>query len=223
MTAHAESGDVCNRDDGQAYRLVVVSAGMSQASSTRLLADRLAAKTREALGAGRVEAGAGDLNAVGVETVDLRDHAHAIADAMLTGFPAGGLADAVGDVVQADGLILVTPTFSASYSGLFKCFVDILDPDSLQAKPVLLGATGGTERHSLMLDHAMRPLMNYLRAAIIPTAVYAASEDWGSTGLDQRIERAAGELAAVIEQRPPQNPAADGFADPVPFAQLLNG
>lgn len=211
-TPSSESSST-GRDGTGACHLVVVSAGMSQASSTRLLADRLSDKTREALGGSMVE----------VDMVDVREHAHAIVDAMLTGFPAGELADAIGDIAQADGLILVTPTFTASYSGLFKSFIDILDPDSLQAKPVLLGATGGTERHSLMIDHAMRPLMHYLRAAIIPTAVYAASGDWGTTGLDERIVRAAGELAAVIEQRPPQNPAADGFADPVPFAQLLNG
>src|SRR5699024_11787636 len=127
---------------------------------------------------------------------------------------------------------LVSPTFTASYSGLFKSFVDLLDPDALQAMPVLLGATGGTERHSLMLDHAMRPLMTYLRAAVTPTAVYAASGDWGAAGsasgagesgrssavtsLDERIRRAAGEFAAVIEQRPAGQPARGGFADPVP-------
>lgn len=98
---------------------------------------------------------------------------------------------------------------------------------------MLLGATGGPERHSLMLDHAMRPLMVYLRAAVSPTAVYAASGDWGAAGsaadtadsasgsalgLDERIRR-----AAVIAQRPAGRPARDGFADPVPFAELLGG
>jgi FMN reductase len=98
--------------------------------------------------------------------------------------------------------------FSASYSGLFKSFFDLIDPDALTAKPVLIAATGGTARHSLVLEHALRPLFAYLRAAVVPTAVYAASEDWGSggdeyaEGLPARIRRAAGELAALMAARP---------------------
>jgi FMN reductase len=88
--------------------------------------------------------------------------------------------------------------FSASYSGLFKSFFDVLDKDALTGKPVLIAATGGTARHSLVLEHALRPLFAYLRAVVVPTGVYAASEDWGGEGLAGRIERAAGELAALM-------------------------
>lgn len=103
----------------------------------------------------------------------------------------------------ADALIVVTPVFSASYSGLFKSFFDVLDKDALAGKPVLIAATGGSARHSLVLDHALRPLFSYLRAVVVPTGVYAASEDWGAEGLDGRIERAAGELVALLpEDRP---------------------
>ena len=192
-------------------RLIAVSAGMSEPSSTRMLADRLAGAARDALGDTEVR------------TVELRDHAHAVADAMLTGFPSGALREVVDDVAAADGLILVSPTFTASYSGLFKSFVDILDPDSLQGTPVLLGATAGTERHSLMIDHAMRPLMAYLRAMPAPTGVYAAASDWGAAGLDERIDRAAAEFAAMVDGGPVQAPVRDEFEDPVPFEQLLRG
>ena len=129
-------------------------------------------------------------------------------------------------MVGADGLIAVTPIFSASYSGLFKTFFDVLDKDALDGKPVLLGATAGTARHSLALEHAMRPLFAYLRAAVVPTAVFAASEDWAGGGrrasraLAERIERAAGELADLVAGRPPAAPA-DPFADPTPFEELL--
>ncbi|MGO4760489.1 CE1759 family FMN reductase, partial [Streptomyces sp. 2MCAF27] len=108
----------------------------------------------------------------------------------------------------AGGLIVVTPVFTASYSGLFKSFFDLIDPDALTGKPVLIAATGGTARHSLVLEHALRPLFSYLRAAVVPTAVYAASEDWGSggdeytEGLPVRIRRAGGELAALMAARP---------------------
>ncbi|GAA0588168.1 FMN reductase [Actinomadura livida] len=203
-------------------KLAVVSAGLGQPSSTRLLADRLAAATAEAL---RPDAGAAGAD-VAIETVELRDHAHAMVDATLTHFPAGEFRAAVEAVTGADGLIAVTPVFNASYSGLFKTFFDVLERESLDGKPVLLGATGGTERHSLAIDYAMRPLFAYLRAAVVPTAVYAASEDWGGAdgaveGLAERIARAGRELAALIGDRPaPRKP--DPYDNPVSFEELLS-
>ncbi|MEU0783664.1 FMN reductase [Streptomyces sp. NPDC006173] len=170
-------------------KLVVVSAGLSVPSSTRLLADRLAAAT-----AGRA-AGAG---LVDVHVVELRDLAVEIAHNFTNGFPGRALSAAIDDVTSADGLIVVTPVFSASYSGLFKSFFDVLDKDALVGTPVLIAATGGTGRHSLVLEHALRPLFAYLRAVVVPTGVYAASEDWGAEGLAERIERASGELAVLV-------------------------
>lgn len=191
-------------------KLVVVSAGLSVPSSTRLLADRLAAAT-----AGRTSAE--------VEVVELRDLAVEIAHNFTNGFPGRALAAALEAVADADGLIVVTPVFSASYSGLFKSFFDVLDQEALAGKPVLIAATGGSARHSLVLEHALRPLFAYLRAVVVPTAVYAASEDWGAEGLPERVERAAGELAALMAglstARPPA-PAKDAF-DVVPFAEQL--
>ncbi|HSK58956.1 MAG TPA: NAD(P)H-dependent oxidoreductase, partial [Actinomycetospora sp.] len=113
--------------------------------------------------------------------------------------------------------------FSASYSGLFKTFVDVLDRDALDGTPVLLGATAGTARHQLALDHAMRPLFAYLHAAVVPTAVFAASEDWGTGGaeLAPRIDRAGAELAAAVAARPAAGPA-DPFADVPDFTALLS-
>lgn len=200
--------------------LAVVSAGLSTPSSTRLLADRLTAATVDALG----ERGIGTT----VEVVELRPHARDLADHLTTGFANQALRGAVDTVVGADGLIAVTPIFSASYSGLFKTFVDVLDKDALTGKPVLLGATAGTARHSLALEHAMRPLFAYLRATVAPTAVFAAPEDWagGDTatpGLAGRVQRASGELADLVAGRPPAAPA-DPFADPaVSFDDLLRG
>ena len=77
-------------------------------------------------------------------------------------------------------------------------FFDALDPDGLTGTPVLVAATAGTARHSLVLDHAMRPLFAYLRAVVVPTGVFAATEDFGSHGLSDRITRAASELAAAV-------------------------
>jgi FMN reductase len=201
--------------------LAVVSAGLSTPSSTRLLADRLTTATVAALRERGVE--------VTVEIVELREHARDLADNLLTGFANKPLQAAVDTVVGADGLIAVTPIFSASYSGLFKTFVDVLDKDALTGKPVLIGATAGTARHSLVLEHAMRPLFTYLRAVVAPTAVFAASEDWAGDdegGLARRIDRAAGELADLVAGRPPATPA-DPFEGPFggtpSFEELLRG
>ncbi len=170
-------------------RIVVVSAGLSVPSSTRLLGDRLASAAVAAAGAEP-----GD-----VRVVELRDLAVEIAHTFTNGFPGPALSDAFDAVSGAEALIVVTPVFSASYSGLFKSFFDALsstDPEALTGMPVLIAATGGSARHSLVLDHALRPLFSYLRAVVVPTGVYAASEDWGAEGLDARIGRAAGELVA---------------------------
>jgi len=100
-------------------------------------------------------------------------------------------------VAAADAVIAVSPIFNASYSGLFKAFFDVLEPGALTGKPVLVAATGGSERHSLALEHAMRPLFAYLRAVVVPTAVYAASSDWASAGRANRDTAAAAEASSV--------------------------
>jgi FMN reductase len=191
-------------------KLVVVSAGLSQPSSTRLLADRLATAAAHAL-------------PVDVHKIDLRDFAVDIATNLTTGFPSPRLRAELEAVESADGLIAVTPIFTGSYSGLFKSFFDVLDNEALTGKPVLIAATGGTARHSLALDHALRPMFAYLRAVVVPTGVYAASEDWGSgdaqtDGLAHRITRAADELAALMSGRRAKAAARDTV---VPFEEQL--
>ncbi|QFU98268.1 FMN reductase (NADPH) [Luteimicrobium xylanilyticum] len=203
--------------------VVLVSAGLSQPSSTRLLGDRLAEATVAALAEQGVDAT--------VETVELRDHAHAIMDAMLTGFASGDLAQVIEDVTGADALVLVTPLFTTTYSGLFKSFVDILDKDSLVGMPVLLGATGGTPRHSLALEYGLRPLFTYLRADVVTTSVFAATDDWAEAGgsagtLPERVRRAGGELARTVASRAPRAQAsgsAEPFSGTPSFEDLLGG
>lgn len=197
-------------------RLIVISAGLSKPSSTRLLADQLSAAA---------VAAAGDLGVLlDTRVVELRDLAHDITNAMLTGFAPVALQDVLDAVAGADAVIAVTPIFTASYSGLFKSFFDVLDAGALAGKPVLIAATGGTARHSLALEHAVRPLFTYLRAVPLPTAVFAASEDWGGATADgelrDRIERAAGELAREVDRRE-LAPVADPFALTTSFEDLL--
>jgi FMN reductase len=197
-------------------RIAVVTAGLSQPSSSRLLADRLAQATDRAL---RLH----DESAQ-VIVVELRELAHEVTDHLLTGFAAPRLDEAIEAVTSADAVIAVSPVFSASYSGLFKSFFDVLDDGALEGTPVLLGATGGTARHSLALEFSLRPLFAYLRAAVAPTAVFAASEDFGGggagTSLAGRADRGGRELADLVLRRPSTG-SVDPFENPTPFEQLL--
>jgi FMN reductase len=198
-------------------RLTVVSAGLRLPSSTRMLADRLAEQARRDL--------EGHGAQVEVCAVEVAEHAQDLAGHLTTGYPSDRLRQAFETVTRADGLIAVTPTFTASYSGLFKMFFDCLEDTALVGKPVLIAATGGTGRHSLVLEHALRPMFAYLRAVVVPTAVFAATEDWGGGDsqepLVRRIGRAAGELAGEVRRREPPE-IRDPYSDPVPFEDLLH-
>jgi len=209
--------------EGAPKRIAVVSSGLSQPSSTRLLADRLAEATVRALQGKGIQAT--------VEVTELREIAKDVTNNLVTSFPSPGLEQAIERVTTADGLIAVTPIFTTSYSGLFKSFIDVLDPASLTDMPVLLGATGGSERHSLAIDYAMRPLFTYLHARPVPTGVFAASSDWGhgdggpdaadaAHGLHERIERAGVELADAILQSKRDTTVRDPFALPNGFSPI---
>lgn len=173
--------------------LVAVNAGLGEPSSTRMLVDRLVAATSAALGGNRVDA----------TTIDVRDSAVDLGRSMAAGFALGEARTAIAAVEKADALIVASPVFNASYSGLFKTLFDLVDVDAMAGTPVLIAATGGSPRHSMVLDFALRPLFSYLRTVVMPTGVYAANQDWsgsaGEVGLSERIDRAARELAASLE------------------------
>ena len=180
--------------------IAVITAGLSTPSSTRQLADMLSDATVAAITA-RGESAE-------VKVIEVRDLARDLADA----FTVGGLSsqrldEARRTVASADAVIAVTPVFKASYSGLFKMFVDSLDDDALRSVPIVLGATAGTARHSLAVDHALRPLFSYMGAMVAPTGVFAATDDFGAATfagdqgtapLTSRVSRAAGELADLV-------------------------
>lgn len=174
-------------------RLTIVTGGIREPSSTRLLANRLAAAVTAEL----------EQSGEQVETtfVELRPLGHSVMDAMLTGFTKDELEAAFHTVADADGAIMVTPAFNASFSGLFKSFFDVLPDQALSDMPVLIGATGGTERHSLVLEHALRPMFTYLHAIVSPRAVYAATGDFGlesDSSLAERITAAAADFSRLL-------------------------
>lgn len=201
-------------------RIVVISAGLSTPSSTRQLADRLTADAAAILRERGVE--------VEAQVFELRDLAHDITNNLLMGFAPPKLEEALEAVSKADGLIAVTPIFTTSYAGLFKSFIDVVDPQALTDLPVLIGATGGTPRHSLAIDYAIRPLFTYLHAIPVTTGVFAATIDWGTGGdgvrsLPDRIFRGAKEFADLVERTDRSDRVNDPFALDRPAGHLVGG
>jgi len=180
-----------NSPEAEPLRLAVVSAGIGDPSSTRLLADRTAERAT-GLAASR---GA----AVMVSVIDLREMAADISTALVSRLITPRLQQAMTVLGEADGIIAAAPVYKAGPSGLFTSFFHILDNDLVIAKPVVLAATAGTARHALVVDDQMRPLFAYLRAMTVPTSLFAAPEDWGDPALAQRIDRAARELVLLME------------------------
>ena len=175
----------------QTFRLAVVTAGTSDPSATRMLADRLAERT-----AARAERRG---NTVTVSVIDLREISADITSALVSQLVTPKLQQAISALREADGIIASTPVYKAGPSGLFTSFFDVLDNDLLIATPVVLAATAGTARHALVADDQMRPLFAYLRTMTVPTSVFAAPEDWGDPALNTRIDRAATELVLLME------------------------
>jgi len=199
--------------------LAVVSGGLREPSSTRLLADRIGAAVLAEFASRGVEAS--------LSVIDLRRVGRPIMDAMLVGFATSELEDAFATVASADGLIAVTPAFNASFSGLFKSFFDVLPEETLTDMPVLIAATGGTERHSLVLEHALRPMFSYLHAIVSPTGVYAATDDFGAPGatgdLSGRIAKAAADYVRLLTSCGARTPR-DTFAEELnEMERLLSG
>lgn len=159
--------------------IVVVTGGQSEESTTNRLGEGLASAV--------VDEGRSVGADVRVETISVRDLAHEIASASVTGFATGDLQTAIDLVGEADAVIAVSPTYRASYTGLFKAFWDVTPDGIIAGVPMIVGATGGTPRHSLVTDTAMRPLFAYLKALVMPTAVYAAADDWAGGSLTSRM------------------------------------
>ncbi len=177
---------------------------MSDPSSTRMLADRIAQQSLERLG----EPGAGG----SVSVIELAPLAVDIARATVAGFPSETLQASIERIAAAEAVIASTPVYKAGISGLFKSFADLLDNDLLIAKPVLLAATAGSARHALVADEQLRSLFAYMRALTVPTSVFAAPEDWGASELGHRIQRAATELAVLVNAKVEQQIADQSWS-----------
>lgn len=170
-------------------RFVAFAGSWSQPSKTRRLVEEIAARAVDAYGG---SAHVFDIADLGSDFGALRQ---------LQSGPHGRHVDAVR---AADALIVASPVHKGSFSGLFKHFIDLLDPADLADKPVLLAATGGGHRHALVIEHQLRPIFGFFEAHSLATGVYAAPTDFLdgelSPELSQRIERAVGQFAAHLPQ-----------------------
>jgi FMN reductase len=182
---------VSTAEQAGSFRLTVVSAGTSDPSSTRLLADR----TAERVAALAAERG----KTATVSVIELRQLASDISTALVSQLVTPKLQQAIDTLAHTDGIIAAAPVYKAAPSGLFTSFFDVLDNDLLIAKPVVLAATAGTARHALVVDDQMRPMFAYLRTMTVPTSLFAAPEDWSDPALATRIDRAAVELVLLME------------------------
>lgn len=175
------------------YQLVIVAAGTSEQSSSRMLANQ----------AGRAVSDYMRNNAanVSIHAIELAPMAAEISQSLVDGFPGERVTAAIEKIAHADGLIFATPVYKAAMSGLFKSFIDLLDNDLLLGKPVLLTATGGSPRHAMVVDDHMRSLFAFMRALVVPTSLYATPDDWSESGLKGRVDRAAAELSLLMQTK----------------------
>jgi FMN reductase len=194
--------------------LVLVTAGSGEPSSSRMLGEKLTEAVVAAL--------ADNATGARVTHLELRTLAADLATALTEQRVSPELAAAKAAVLAADGVIAVTPVYNGSYAGLFKLFFDALDPRSLTGRPMLLAATGGSPRHSLVVEHALLPLFYYFKADVSPVSVFAASADWSdSAELDFRVAGAADAFAhRVLHAHPAKQLPTQPLLD---YDDLLRG
>lgn len=106
-------------------------------------------------------------------------------------------------IEQADLLVVAAPVYRGAYPGHFKHLFDLIGQEALADKPVLLAATGGSDRHALVLEHQLRPLFGFLQALTLPIGVYASQADFDghtirSAALQERIRLAADRAAPLF-------------------------
>lgn len=106
-------------------------------------------------------------------------------------------------IENADALIVGTPVYKGAYAGLLKHLFDLIEPLALKDRPILLTAVGGGQRHSLIIEHHLRPLFGFFEALTIPTGIYASEGDFtngtvSEPGVNARIDHAVRQLGAIL-------------------------
>lgn len=173
--------------------VVGISGNLTRPSKTRLFIDHIVGQVAKSTGAASA-------------TYDIEDLGPSFAQARRVSDLDPSARAIVEQLSSAAILVVGSPTFKGSYTGLFKHFFDLLDPTSLKGKPVILAATGGGERHSLIVEHQLRPLFGFFEALTIPTAIYASDRDFAdgvivSEAIRSRAQQAVDEACRVVQAR----------------------
>lgn len=172
--------------------LVGLSGSFNSPSKTRALVEEAVDRAAERF---NVPAETYDLNDFGIDL----GYARSFAD-------LGEVSRTIIDrIVQARALVIATPVYKGSYPGLFKHLIDLIDPSWLAGKPVLLAATGGGEKHALIIEHQLRPLFAFFEAQTLATGVYVSERDFANGRLASvpvldRLDRAVGQFAPYLGQ-----------------------
>lgn len=137
---------------------------------------------------------------------DIEDLGSSLAAARSVASLAPEARNVIQTIIEADALVIGSPTYKGSYTGLFKHVIDLLDPADLRGKPIVLTATGGGDRHSLVVEHQLRPLFAFFEAFVTPTAIYASGRDFidgkASPAILGRVSQAVTEASLLVSARP---------------------
>jgi len=166
-------------------RIVGISGNLTRPSRTRTLVQEI---LRQAEGRGL---GSGTL-------YDLVDAGPELGAAVQRGNLPPAPERVLSAIEESDALVVATPVYKAAYTGLFKHLFDLIDPKVLEGRPVILAATGGSDRHALVIEHHLRPLFAFFRAHAVPTGLYATNADFSPEG--DLTEAMAGRIAPAIDQ-----------------------
>ncbi len=173
-------------------KVVGVSGSLHEPSKTTVLVESI------------IEA-VGRRTAIDAEVITLTKLGPSLAGALQRDHLPDEVEDALLAIEGADLLIAASPVYRASFTGLFKHLFDFVDQYALVGQPVLLAATGGGERHALILEHQLRPLFGFFQSLTLPLGVYASTTDFDGYALrngaaQQRIEQAVGRGLPLVEQ-----------------------
>jgi FMN reductase len=139
-------------------------------------------------------------------TYDIEDLGPSLLQARRASDLDGQAQDILERIVGSDILVVGSPTYKGSYTGLFKHFFDLVDPAALRGKPVVLTATGGGDRHALIAEHSLRPLFGFFEALTLPTAIYASDRDFAGGKVASnttlgRVAQAVSQAVAALKSR----------------------
>ena len=181
--------------------IVAVSGSLHSPSKTTVL-------VREILDgfATAIRSGVGNDLEVETHLIELSDIGREFAGALSRADLSPIAEDALRSIESATLLIVASPVYRASFTGLFKHVFDFVGQYALIDKPVLLAATGGSDRHALIIDHQFRPLFSFFQAITLPIGVYASDTDFvdyriDSQALRDRIDQAIGRGLPVVISR----------------------